>query len=114
MYWQGVCGGSLSETRAKATHANATSSIHLRQNIASRGQYISALPASVLRLNAKQFALKELPLKLSDKPAPVTIVTVKARTLTPRHNYLLSARAKSDNFLLRIPSASGEACKLGN
>lgn len=61
----------------------ATSSIHLRQNLASRGQYISVLPASVLRLSAKQFALKQLPIELSDKPAPVTVVTIKARTLSP-------------------------------
>ena len=63
--------------------AVATSSIHLRQNLASRGRYIAVLPASILRLNAKQFGLKELPIKLSDKPAPVTIVTLKTRTLAP-------------------------------
>ena len=61
----------------------ATSSIHLRHNLASRGQYIAVLPRSVLRLSAKQYSLKELPIKLSAKPSPVAIVTLKKRTLTP-------------------------------
>jgi DNA-binding transcriptional LysR family regulator len=60
-----------------------TSSIHLRQHLASRGDYIAVLPRSVFRLSAKQYSLKELPIKLSAKPSPVAIVTLRKRTLTP-------------------------------
>lgn len=61
----------------------ATSSIHLRQNLASGGQYIAVLPRSVLKLSAERYGLCELPIKLSDKPSPVAIVTLRGRTLTP-------------------------------
>jgi DNA-binding transcriptional LysR family regulator len=60
-----------------------TSSIHLRQHLASRNDYVAVLPRSVLRLSAKQHSLKELPIKLSAKPSSVAIVTLKKRTLTP-------------------------------
>jgi DNA-binding transcriptional LysR family regulator len=60
-----------------------TSSIHLRQYLASRSQYIAVLPRSVLLLSGKQYSLKELPLKLSTKPSPVAIVTLRKRTPTP-------------------------------
>lgn len=82
----------------------ATSSIHLRQNLASRGRYISVLPASILRLNAKQFALKALPIKLSDKPAPVTIVTIKARTLTPAAHLFIQCAREVGQQLGPIPA----------
>lgn len=61
----------------------ATYSTFLRSNLASRGQYIAVLPHSVLRLNAKLYSLKQLPIQLSTKPSPVAIVTLKNRTLTP-------------------------------
>jgi DNA-binding transcriptional LysR family regulator len=59
-----------------------TNSIHLRQHLASRGHYAAVLPRSVLHLSAKQHSLKELPIKLSMKPSPVAIVTLKNRTQT--------------------------------
>lgn len=65
------------------TVAIETSSIHLRQHLASRGEYIAVLPRSVLGLSAKQYSLKELPIKLSTKPSPVAIVTLRKRTPTP-------------------------------
>jgi DNA-binding transcriptional LysR family regulator len=65
------------------TVAIETSSIHLRQHLASRGHYIAVLPRSVLTLSAKQYSLKELPIKLSADPSPVAIVTLRKRTLTP-------------------------------
>jgi hypothetical protein len=48
----------------------ATSSIHLRNNLASRGDYVAVLPRSVLRLSAKLYGLKELPIKLSSLTCP--------------------------------------------
>jgi DNA-binding transcriptional LysR family regulator len=61
----------------------ATYSTYLRSNLASRGQYIAVLPRSVLRLSAKLYSLKELPIQLSVKPSPVAAVTLRNRTLTP-------------------------------
>jgi len=61
----------------------ATSSIHLRNNLASRGDYIAVLPRSVLQLSAQQYGLKELPIRLAFSPSPVAVVTLRGRTLTP-------------------------------
>jgi len=61
----------------------ATYSTYLRCNLASRGQFIAVLPSSVLRLNAKRYALKRLPIQLSIKPSPVAVVTLRNRALTP-------------------------------
>jgi DNA-binding transcriptional LysR family regulator len=60
-----------------------TSSIHLRNNLASGGQYVAVLPRSVLKLSAERYALKELPIRLSAQPSPVAVVTLRGRTLTP-------------------------------
>jgi DNA-binding transcriptional LysR family regulator len=60
-----------------------TSSIHLRNILASGGRYIAVLPRSVLRLAAERYGLKELPIRLSDRPSPVGIVTLRGRNLTP-------------------------------
>jgi hypothetical protein len=40
-------------------------------------------PQSVLRLIARRFGLKELPIALPARPWPVAIVTLKHRTLSP-------------------------------
>jgi DNA-binding transcriptional LysR family regulator len=61
----------------------ATYSTYLRSNLASRGKYIAVLPRSVLQFSADQYSLKELPIRLSAKPSPVAIVTLRNRTLTP-------------------------------
>ena len=54
-----------------------------RSLLASRGRYIAVLPRSVLRLSGETFRLKELPIRLSARPSPVAIVTLRNRTLTP-------------------------------
>ena len=59
-----------------------TFSIHLRNNLVSSGNFITALPHSVLRIYRKCHALKELPIDLSVHP-PVAVVTLRNRTLSP-------------------------------
>jgi len=59
-----------------------TFSIHLRNNLVGNGNFITALPASVLRLYRKRHGLKELPIELSVRP-PVAAVTLRNRTLGP-------------------------------
>src|SRR5262249_12411887 len=58
-----------------------TFSIHLRNNLVSSGNFITALPRSVLRIYRKCHALKELPIDLSVHP-PVAVVTLRNRTLS--------------------------------
>jgi len=59
-----------------------TFSIHLRNNLVGNGEFITALPGSVLRIYRKRHSLKALPIELSVHP-PVAIVTLTNRTLSP-------------------------------
>ncbi len=60
-----------------------TLSIHLRTSVLETSPYIAVLPHSVLRSYGKQFSLKVLPIHLPARPWPVTMVTLKNRTLSP-------------------------------
>src|SRR5450759_1065451 len=58
-------------------------SILLRNHLLATGRFLTVLPDSVLRYNAKQWSLKALPVDLGVKPRPVAIVTLKNRTVSP-------------------------------
>lgn len=60
-----------------------TFSIHLRTNLVSNGNFIAALPRSVLRLCAGRYSLRELPIRLPAQTSPVAIVTLRNRTPRP-------------------------------
>jgi DNA-binding transcriptional LysR family regulator len=61
----------------------ATFSIHLRNNLVGNGDFVTALPFSVLLLTQDRYSLKILPVKLSEQPSPVAIVTLRNRTVGP-------------------------------
>ncbi len=61
----------------------SAASILLRNHLLATGRFLSVLPHSVLRHNAKQWALKALPIDLGVKPRSVAVVTLKNRTLSP-------------------------------
>jgi|SRR5215211_1746296 len=61
--------------------AVTTFSVHLRNSLIANGRFLTALPASILRLNSGQ--LHELPIKLPMPPWPVAIVTLKNQTPNP-------------------------------
>lgn len=61
----------------------SASSILLRNHLLATGRFLTVLPDSVLRYNAKQWALKALPVDLGVKPRSVAIVTLKYRTVSP-------------------------------
>jgi DNA-binding transcriptional LysR family regulator len=58
-------------------------SVHVRNHLLATGRYLTILPGSVLRFNAKHWSLKALPIDLGIKPVPTAIVTLKNRTLSP-------------------------------
>jgi DNA-binding transcriptional LysR family regulator len=60
-----------------------TFSVHLRTHLAAMGDFVTAMPRSVLNLNAKRFGLRALPVQPSPRPWPVALVTLKNRTLSP-------------------------------
>jgi DNA-binding transcriptional LysR family regulator len=58
-------------------------SILLRNHLLATGRFLSVLPNSVLRHNAKRWSLKALPIDLRIKPQPIAILTLKDRTISP-------------------------------
>ena len=59
------------------------SSMLLRSQLLATGRYLTVLPESVVRCNAKQWALKVLPVELGMKPMAVTLITLRNRTASP-------------------------------
>lgn len=60
-----------------------TSSVHLRANLLTRGEFITTFPESVVDFYARRFGLKVLPVDLPRHPWPVVVLTLKNRTLSP-------------------------------
>jgi DNA-binding transcriptional LysR family regulator len=60
-----------------------TMSVHLRNFLSVRRDFIAVLPASILRLNADIVGLKMLPIELPLPAPPVAVITLKNRTLSP-------------------------------
>ena len=56
-------------------------SVQLRAHLLATGDFVTAMPKSMLRLNPECRELKQLPIRLPDASFPVAIVTLKARTL---------------------------------
>ena len=84
-------------------NAITTFSIHLRNNLVSNGDFITALPLSVMQLCGKHYALKALPVSLSAQPSRVAIVTLKNRTLSPTvQAFAECARHVAKSFEQRI------------
>jgi len=61
----------------------SASSILLRNQLLASGRFLTMLPHSVLRYNAKQWSLKALPIDLGVNPSAVSIVTLKNRSVSP-------------------------------
>ena len=60
-----------------------TVSLHLYMRLIETGRWLGLVPASVMRFGGKRLRIKVLPVKISSPPAPVGLITVKDRTLTP-------------------------------
>jgi DNA-binding transcriptional LysR family regulator len=60
-----------------------TFSVQVRASLLASGDFVSAMPKSMLRLNPECIGLKQLPIALAKSSYPVAIVTLKNRTLSP-------------------------------
>jgi DNA-binding transcriptional LysR family regulator len=79
-----------------------TLSIHLRANLLATGPYITVFPLSVLHTYGSRFSLKALPVDFPSPLWPVTIVTLKHRTLSPVvQRFIDCAREVAKSFALR-------------
>jgi DNA-binding transcriptional LysR family regulator len=60
-----------------------TVSLHLFTRLIETGRWVGLIPASIVRFGAKRLRIKVLPVNTLSPPAPVGLITVKDRTLTP-------------------------------
>ena len=66
-----------------------TFSVQLRAHLLASGNFLAAMPRSMLKLNPECRGLRELPVRLPDSSFPVMIVTLKGRSMTPPVNLFL-------------------------
>jgi DNA-binding transcriptional LysR family regulator len=86
-----------------------TFSMHLRLHLLATGRYVSALPASVLRLHRDRFNLKELRIELPENPYAVAIVTLKNRTLSPVVDHFIRSAVAQFEKQARRGATSGDS-----
>jgi DNA-binding transcriptional LysR family regulator len=60
-----------------------SNSILLRNHLLATGRFLTVLPASVLRYNAKLWSLKALPIELKVRARSVGMLTLRNRTVSP-------------------------------
>src|SRR5262249_41209091 len=85
-----------------------TLSVHMRTNLLATGDFITTLPRSVLRLYAERFALTPLPVDFPVRPWPVSIITLKNRSLSPIVERFIACAeevAKQMDFRPRVVAA---------
>jgi|SRR5262245_6974255 len=81
---RGVLQQAFEAHRLQPPSEQVTSnSILLRTQLVASGRFLSVLPNSVVANNAKEWSVSALPIELGVKSPPVTIVTLKNRTVCP-------------------------------
>jgi DNA-binding transcriptional LysR family regulator len=60
-----------------------TVSLHLLMRLIESGRWLGLIPASVVRFAGQRMLIKVLPVKALSPPAPVGLITVRGRMLTP-------------------------------
>ena len=60
-----------------------SSFVLMRNHLLATGRFLTVLPASVLQYNARQWALRALPIELNAKPRPIAIIMLKNRSVSP-------------------------------
>jgi hypothetical protein len=63
--------------------ALVTHSIALRARLLGEGRYVSTFASSIVRMNAKRYALKILPVDFPSQYLPAGVLTLKNRMLSP-------------------------------
>lgn len=76
-----------------------TYSMQLRMQLLAQGDYVSSLPASLLRHNARRWGLRALPVGLG-RPLPVVAITLRRRALGPAVRLFLDHLRSATSELL--------------
>lgn len=79
-----------------------TSFVLMRNHLLATGRYLTVLPASVLRYNARQWGLRALPITLRTRSRPIAIVMLKNRSVRPAVRLFTEhLRATAKHYLRR-------------
>jgi DNA-binding transcriptional LysR family regulator len=84
-------------------HTVKANSANLFFLLVATGQFVSAVPASILRLNGKRLGLRSLPLEFPIKPDPVCIATLRGRTINPASQLFIKSARELAKSLTRPP-----------
>jgi DNA-binding transcriptional LysR family regulator len=80
-------------------HTVKSNSGQLFFSLVATGRFISALPASVVRLNGKRLGIKALPFEFPIRPDPICIATLKGHSINPASQlFIACARELSKQF----------------
>jgi DNA-binding transcriptional LysR family regulator len=87
-----------------------TFSVPLRADLLAHGPFITAFPSSIMHFSAEQLSVKVLPVDLSVRPWPVSIVTLKNRILSPvAQRFIDHLRAFTRSMALSLASEKKSA-----
>jgi DNA-binding transcriptional LysR family regulator len=88
----------------RPSEAVASMSMHLRFHLLATGRYLTVMPVSSLRFNAKAWGLKALPVDFAIHTRRVAILTLKNRMLSPVVELFLEhARAVGNSVAISAP-----------
>ena len=79
-------------------------SFHLRNHLLTHSDFVSLIPASMLRhFNAQQTVLKALPIDAEFAPLPVAIITRKNQTLSPEAQLFIECARDMAGAITKAP-----------
>lgn len=79
-------------------------SFHLRLHLLTKTDFLSIIPASMLRLfNARQTVIKALPTDASFAPLPVAVITRKNQLLTPEAKLFIDCVRETAAAMVKAP-----------
>jgi DNA-binding transcriptional LysR family regulator len=79
-----------------------SSFVLMRNHLLATGRFLTVLPTSALRYNAKQWALRALRIKLGMKQRPIAIIMLKNRSVSPAVQLFVEhLRMTARNYLRR-------------
>src|SRR5262245_9422589 len=83
-------GAALRAKGLKMPRESVTSfSFHVRMQLLATGRFLTIMLGSVLRHNAERWSLKALPVDLGTPAVPISLFTLKNRTLSPVVEHLI-------------------------
>jgi len=81
-----------------------STSVHIANGLLPTGRHVTILPESILRFGTRRGDIKALPVEFPARPRPITIVTLKKRTLSPAANLFIGAARQVSRSLATATS----------